>query len=123
LNGCSTRAGVLAVALEMDDKSAELLKQGRKSCKEIEAVVKDWKAKAIASVPQAPPMQAARATGASEVDARATDASGTDASKKVRLSISCWRAPLLTRLVALAARWAHVCDQGAALWRLHCQGH
>ncbi|KAG1878616.1 hypothetical protein C8R48DRAFT_830408 [Suillus tomentosus] len=85
LNGCSTRAGVLAVALEMDDKSAELLKQGRKSCKEIEAVVKDWKAKAIASVPQAPPMQAARATGASELEARATDASGTDASKKARV--------------------------------------
>ncbi|KAG1878520.1 hypothetical protein C8R48DRAFT_668601 [Suillus tomentosus] len=60
----------------MDDKSVELLKQGWKSCKEIEAVVKDWKA---------PPMQAACATGASKVEARATDASGTDASKNPRV--------------------------------------
>ncbi|KAG1850265.1 hypothetical protein C8R48DRAFT_778240 [Suillus tomentosus] len=99
LNGCSTRAGVLAVALEMDDKSTELLKQGWKSCKEIEAVVKDWKAKAIASVPQAPPMQAACATGASEVEARATDVSGTDASKK----------PCVGRLSVVKARRCGAC--------------
>lgn len=68
----------------MSDKGAEFLKQGRKSCKEIEAAIREWKTKAIEAVPEAPPKRAAHTTGASEVEARATDASGGDAGKKVR---------------------------------------
>ncbi|KAG1827668.1 hypothetical protein EV424DRAFT_1537250 [Suillus variegatus] len=82
LNGCSERAGVLGVELDMSDKGAEFLKQGRKSCKEIEAAIREWKTKAIEAVPEAPPKRAAHTTGASEVEARATDASGGDAGKK-----------------------------------------
>ncbi|KAG1829444.1 hypothetical protein EV424DRAFT_1535775 [Suillus variegatus] len=68
LNGCSEHAGVLGVELDMSDKGAEFLKQGRKSCKEIEAVIKEWKVKAIEAVPEAPPKRAAHATGASEAE-------------------------------------------------------
>ncbi|KAG1842583.1 hypothetical protein C8R48DRAFT_678982 [Suillus tomentosus] len=59
---------------------------GRKTCKDVEAVVKGWKVKAVETVPEAPPKQAARATRMPDVEARATDASGTDAGKQLHYS-------------------------------------
>ncbi|KAG2101390.1 uncharacterized protein F5147DRAFT_812390 [Suillus discolor] len=97
LNGCSERAGVLGVELDMDEKGAEFLKQGRKGCKEIEALVKGWKAKAIETVPEAPPKRAARATDATGAEARATDASGTDVAEQRKVGrMSVVKAPRCT---------------------------
>ncbi|KAG2099596.1 uncharacterized protein F5147DRAFT_763050 [Suillus discolor] len=97
LNGCSERAGVLGVELDMDEKGAEFLKQGRKGCKEIEALVKGWKAKAIETVPEAPPKRAVRATDATGAEARTTDASGTDVAEQRKVGrMSVVKAPRCT---------------------------
>ncbi|KAG1765352.1 hypothetical protein EDD22DRAFT_951165 [Suillus occidentalis] len=73
MNACSVRSKELDVALDLNEHNARLLKEGRRAYKELEALVKGWKAKAVGESPMAPIKQLAPSLQASEVEPHGTD--------------------------------------------------
>jgi hypothetical protein len=84
MNACSVRSKDLGVALDLNDRDAGLLKEGRRAHKELEAVVKGWKARAVGESPMAPSKQLAPSMQASEAEPHGTDGEVADMSEPVR---------------------------------------
>jgi hypothetical protein len=72
MNACSDRSKVVGVGLDLNKRDAGLLKEGHKSYKELEAVVKGWKAKAVGESPMAPSKQLVPSVQASEAEPHGT---------------------------------------------------
>lgn len=105
MNACSVRSKELDVALDLNERDAGLLKEGRRAHKELEALVKGWKAKAVEESPMAPSKQLAPSMQASEAEAHGTDGEAADMGEPVHPYF------LLSSLfdLALARWWADVC--------------
>lgn len=105
MNACSVRSKELGVALDLNERDAGLLKEGRRAYKELEALVKGWKAKAVEESPKAPSKQLAPSMQASEAEAHGTDGEAADMGEPVRPYF------LLSSLfdLAIARWWADVC--------------
>ncbi|KAG1730037.1 hypothetical protein EDD22DRAFT_853045 [Suillus occidentalis] len=71
-------AKALSVTLEMPERDQGLLKEGHKSYKVIEAIIKGWKAKAIEVGVKAPTKHLVPSARASEVEVRFTDDDGAE---------------------------------------------
>jgi hypothetical protein len=88
MNACSARSKELGVALELNERDAGLLKEGRRAYKELEALVKGWKAKAVGESPMAPIKPLAPSLQASEAEPHGTDGEAADMGEPVRFLLS-----------------------------------
>ena len=102
MNACYDHSKAVGVELDLNERDAGLLKEGRKSYKELEAVVKGWKAKAVGESPMAPSKPLAPSVQASEAEPQGGVANMGEPVRPYYFSLSLFD-------LALARWWADVC--------------